>query len=167
MGPELEGLSWADVFRGPRRPVPTRWTDPQRAFIESRRHLTVMWGGNGIGKSMVLAEVARRGLRGELPWQTPGQPYRVIITGNTWMQIGSTLRYLWDGIEPGEFRDGIRYEAGGIKGQRLQVFEVVGGRGKGGELRCGTFRASNLAGPRADLVLSDEGRAILTKWGFR
>lgn len=149
-------VTWADIFGGERRPVPTRWTDPQRAFIESSHHLTVLWGGNGIGKSVVLAEVARRGLRGELPWQEPGQPYRVIITGNTWMQIGSTLRYLWDGIEPGEFPPGVRYEAGGIKGQRLQVFELVGGKGRGGELRCGTFRARNLAGPRADIILSDE-----------
>ena len=150
-------LSWERLFPvGTRRPVPTRWTDPQRRFLESRAHLTVMWGGNAIGKSVVLAEIARRGLRGQLPWQRPGQPYTVIVTGNTWTQIGSTLKYLWDGIEPGEFREGIRYEAGGIKGQRLQVFEVVGGPGRGGELRCGTFRARNLAGPRADLVLSDE-----------
>ena len=150
------GISWADLFDGSRRPVPTRWTDPQRRFLESDLHLSVLWGGNAMGKSMVLAEIARRALRGELPWQTPGQPYTVIVTGNTWSQIGSTLKYLWDGIKPGEFRSGVRYESGGIKGQRLQVFEVVGGAGKGGELRCGTFRAANLAGPRADVVLSDE-----------
>ena len=141
---------------GSRRPVPTRWTDGQQAFLDSPLYLSVLWGGNAVGKSVVLAELARRALRGELPWQTPGQPYTVIITGNTWSQIGSTLKYLWDGIEPGEFKSGVRYEAGGIKGQRLQVFQVVGGKGKGGELRCGTFRASNLAGPRADVVLADE-----------
>lgn len=150
-------LTWSEIFPSDsRRPVPTRWTDPQAEFLASPYHLTVLWGGNSIGKSVILAELARRALRGQLPWQTPGQPYTVILTGHTWTQLGSTLRYLWDGIEPGEFKDGIRYEGGTIKGQRLAVFEVKGGLGKGGELRCGTFRADNLAGPRADVVLSDE-----------
>ena len=131
--------TWEEVFPpGARKPVPTRWTDGQQAFIDSPLHLTVLWGGNSIGKSVVLAELARRAIRGELHWQTPGQPATVILAGNTWTQVGSTLKYLWRGIDKGEFRAGVRYESGGIKGQRLQVFEVVGGKGKGGELRCGT-----------------------------
>lgn len=148
---------WGRLFPpGSRRPVPDRWTDAQQAALDSGLHLTVFWGGNATGKSMWLAELARRAIRGQLPWQTPGQPYTVILCGNTWTQLGSTLRYFWDGIEPGEFKSGVRYEGGAIKGQRLAVYEVVGGPGQGGELRLGTFRAANLAGPRADLVLADE-----------
>jgi hypothetical protein len=119
-------------------------------------YLTVLWGGNGLGKSMILAEIARRALRGQLAWQTPGQPYTVIIAGNTWTQIGETLRYLWDGIQPGEFKKGIRFEGGRVQGQRLAVFDFYVDGKRCGQLRCGTFRAANLAGPRADVVLSDE-----------
>jgi hypothetical protein len=154
--PEVEEVTWADLFGGKRKPVPTRWTDPQREFIESDLHLPVFWGCNSGGKSMVLAEIARRAIRGQLHWQTPGQPYSVLVVGNTWAQLGSTLRYLFDGIEPGEFRDGIRYEGGTIKGQRMMAFDVIGGPGAGGELRCGIFRARNLAGPRYDVIVSDE-----------
>jgi len=43
-----------------------------------------------------------------------------------------------------------------MKGQRLAVYDIVGGPGRGGELRLGTFRAENLAGPRAEVVITDE-----------
>ena len=43
-----------------------------------------------------------------------------------------------------------------MKGQRLQVFDIIDGPGKGGELRLGTFKAQNLAGPRANVVITDE-----------
>lgn len=148
--------SWAALLGGPRRPVPRRWTDPQQRFIDSDKHLTVFWGCNSGGKSMVLAEIARRAYRGELHWQTPGQPYRVLVAGNTWAQLGSTLRYLFDGVEPGEFKEGIRYEGGTVKGQRMMAFDIVGGKGAGGELRFGIFQARNLAGPRYDVIVSDE-----------
>jgi len=144
--------TWREIWSGDGTPPPPRrWTDAQRQFLESSHHLEVLWGGNAIGKSVVLAEIARRGLRGQLPWQR-GQPGSVIVTGNTWAQISSTLKYLWAGIEPGEFPPGVRYESGTVKGQRLAIFA----HRDGGELRCGTFRARNLAGPRADVVVSDE-----------
>jgi hypothetical protein len=50
----------------------------------------------------------------------------------------------------------VRYESGGLKGQRLACYDIVAGPGAGGELRCGTFRAPNLAGPRASVVATDE-----------
>lgn len=132
-----------------------RWTRPQQALFDSPYRLTVWWGANGIGKSKALAELARRALASELSWQKPG-PKVVILAGNTWSQLGSTLRYLWEMVDRGWFKAGIRYEGGGIKGQRLAVYDIVGGPGKGGELRLGTFDAENLAGPRADVVISDE-----------
>ena len=104
---------------------------------------------------MGLAELIMKGLECDFPWMEPG-PKSIILAGNTWTQLGSTLRYLWQGMDRRYFRPGIRYEAGGIKGQRLAVFEIIGGPAKGGELRLGTFDAANLAGPRADLVVSDE-----------
>ncbi len=80
----------------------------------------------------------------------------VILAGNTWSQLGSTIRYVMTGGLKVWLREGVRYEAGGMKGQRLQVFDIVRGPGAGGELRLGTFKASNLAGPRADVVITDE-----------
>lgn len=135
--------------------VPTRWTDWQRSVLESPYHMSVNWGPNGVGKSLVMGELGRRYLRCELPWQRPG-PQTLILAGNTWNQLGSTLKYFWDGVDPAWFKAGIRYEAGGLKGQRLATYDIVSGPAKGGELRCGTFRAENLAGPRAGLVLTDE-----------
>jgi hypothetical protein len=147
---------WWEVWQDtPRRTAPTRWTDWQRRVLESPYHLSVNWGPNGIGKSLVLAEKARRAICGTLPWQRPGRQV-VILAGKTWTQLGSTLRYLWEGVEPGWFRPGVRYESGGVKGQRLAVYDIVGGPGAGNELRCGTFNAENLAGPRATWIGTDE-----------
>jgi hypothetical protein len=135
--------------------APTRFTNPQRALLESPYRLTVWWGSNGIGKSMGIAEYVCRAIAGRLPWQKSG-PQTVILAGNTWSQLGSTLKYLWSTEACGWFKPGVRYEDGGLKGQRLAVYEVVSGPGAGGELRCGTFKAQNLAGPRADVVVTDE-----------
>lgn len=135
--------------------VSRRYTRPQQALFDSPYYLTAAWGANGIGKSVGLAEYVRRAICGELWWQTPG-PRTVVMAGNTWTQLGSTLRPLWDRLDPSWFRVGVRYESGGIKGQRLAVYDIVGGPGKGGELRLGTFRAPNLAGPRAEVVATDE-----------
>mgnify|MGYP001611458583 CR=1 FL=1 len=135
---------------------PERWTSAQRALFESNYRLTVWWGGNGIGKSIALAELCRRALAGRLHWQQPGRPYTVILAGNTRAQIGATLDYFWKGLDKRWFKKSLRFEAGTIQGQRLTVYDVVGGPGVGGVLRCGTFDAENLAGPRADVVITDE-----------
>ena len=70
----------------------SRWTDPQIRFLESPYKLTVLWGANGIGKSVVMAELTTRLIEGAMPWQRPG-PQTVILAGNTWTQLGSTIRY--------------------------------------------------------------------------
>ena len=135
----------------------SRWTDPQIRFLESPYKLTVLWGANGIGKSVVMAELTTRLIEGAMPWQRPG-PQTVILAGNTWTQLGSTIRYAMEGRLKGYLKEGVRYEAGGMKGQRMQVFDIVAGPGRGGELRLGTFTAGarTLAGPRATAVVSDE-----------
>jgi len=132
-----------------------RWTKPQRALFDSPYRVTVWRGANGIGKSVALAELTRRSLGAELYWQRPG-PNVTLLVGKTWAQLGSTLKYLWGTIDRRWFKGTIRFEAGGLKGQRMQVFDIVDGPCKGGELRCGIFRAENLAGPRASTVISDE-----------
>lgn len=132
-----------------------RWTDSQQALFNSLFKLTVAWGANGIGKSVGIAELVRKAIECELPWQRPG-PQTIILCGKTWTQIGSTVGYLWELIDHDRFKAGIRFEAGGLKGQRLQVFDIVSGPAKGGQLRLGTFDAKNLAGPRADMVVTDE-----------
>ncbi len=133
------------------------WTEPQRRIFESPYAVTVAWGANGIGKSLTLAEVVRRGLAAELGWQDRG-PKVVLLAGNSWGQIGVTLSYLWETVDKRWFKPKLRFEGGGMRGQRLQIFDILDGPGKGGQLRCGTFNAgaANLAGPRADLVVSDE-----------
>ena len=143
------------ALRAERCGLVRRWTQPQLDVFGSPFYVTVWWGANGIGKSMGLAEAVRRALASELPWQKPG-PKVVILTGNTWTQLGATLAYLFEGAARGWFREGVRFESGGVKGQRLAVYDIVRGPGKGGQLRLGTFRAANLAGPRADFVVSDE-----------
>lgn len=139
------------------------WTRSQQALFESPYHLTVAWGANGIGKSYAIAELVRRGLAGQLPWQIPGKPYTVILAGNTWSQLGQTLQYLFRSLptDPASrwFPAHIRFEGGGVKGQRLAVYDCTGNPGgpaKGSQLRLGTFDAQNLAGPRADMVVTDE-----------
>ena len=140
----------------PRRRPQLRWTDKQREILESPYHLTVAWGGNGTGKSSVLAEMAIRGIAGELHWQPGPGPRTVMVLGRSWPQLAQTIRYLWRLMPSGWLRDEIRYQGGALMGQRTQVFDVVGGPGKGGELRLALFRAKRLAGPRAELILTDE-----------
>ncbi len=133
------------------------WTNSQRALFDSPYRLTVSWGANGIGKSVGVAELLRRALAGEIHWQRPKRDGRtVILAGNTWTQIGSTLGYFWELVDPRWFKEKLRFEGGRLKGQRLAVYDIVGGPGAGGQLRCGTFRAENLAGPRAEVVITDE-----------
>lgn len=146
----------AGLFTRERRRAPERFTDKQWEFHNSPKKLTVLWGGNAVGKSVILAKMTRSALRGELPWQRKGKRYTVMLVGNTWNQLSSTLEYLFDGLEPGELGDKIRFEGGAIKGQRMAVYTVKFGPCRGSILRCGIFRAKNLAGPRADVVLSDE-----------
>ncbi|RME29389.1 MAG: hypothetical protein D6798_00155 [Deltaproteobacteria bacterium] len=136
--------------------APTRWTDAQQRVFSSSYRITVVWGANGVGKSVTCAELATRALEGSLPWQRPGRAYTVILAGNTWTQLGSTLAYMWRGRARSWFGERIRYSGGSLRGQRLAVYDVVRGPGAGGELRLGTFTAENLAGPRADVVISDE-----------
>jgi hypothetical protein len=135
---------------------PEHLTDWQRSVIASPHKHTVAWGANGIGKSLVIAEITRRALAGQLHWQRGAGPRTVMLVGNTWQQLGSTLAYLWRFVDKRWFRPGLRFEGGRVMGQRLAVFDIIAGPGRGGELRCGTFRAENLAGPRAEVVITDE-----------
>ena len=134
---------------------PAHWTDWQQQVLASPYRHTVAWGANGLGKSLVIAELCRRAMAGALPWQRRG-PQSVMLVGNTWSQLGSTLAYLWQGLDKRWVESSLSFRGGQVRGQRLAVFDIVGGPGRGGVLRCGTFRAENLAGPRADVVITDE-----------
>lgn len=133
-----------------------RFTAPQASVFESPYRYTLWWGANGIGKSYALAELATRALAGELYWQDRTRPRTVIVCGNTWAQVSVLLAYMWQGRARSWFKDGVRFEGGTMRGQRLHIYTLVAGPGKGSELRLGTFRAENLAGPRADVVIGDE-----------
>lgn len=139
--------------------MPTRWTDPQRQFLESPYRHTILRGANGLGKSVVLACGVEMALAGELPWQRDRRgPWEVILAGNTWAQLSSTIGYLWKGRLPGWLKPGIRFAAGRMQGQRTAIFDLERGPDgvRGGQLRLGIFNAENLAGPRAHAVFSDE-----------
>ena len=137
--------------------MPSRWTDPQRKFLDSPYRLTVLRGGNGMGKSVALAKLCELAIAGELPWQQHRTgPYTVILTGKTWSQLSSTIAYLMKGRMRNWLNQGIRFEGGELKGQRTKIFDIARGPGAGGVLRLGIFRAENLAGPRAEVVISDE-----------
>jgi len=131
------------------------WTNPQRAILESDYRLTVAWGANGIGKSMVLAELVRRAIAGDLHWQR-SRSRVVILAGRTWKQIGATLQYLWKSVDKSWFRGKVRFEDGALKGQRETVYDIVDGPGKGSTLVCAVFNAETLAGPRSEVVITDE-----------
>lgn len=138
------------------RGVPVRcWTNPQRRILESDYRLTVAWGANGIGKSVVLAELVRRAIEGTLHWQN-SRSRVVILAGRTWKQIGATLGYLWKSVDKSWFRPKVRFEDGALKGQRETVYDIVGGPGKGSTLVCAVFNAETLAGPRSEVVITDE-----------
>lgn len=135
--------------------APAHWTRPQQQLFDSPYKLTVWWGANGIGKSWALAEVTRRALGGLLPWQT-SRKRTVMLVGNTYKQLGVTLEYLFSSVPSSWFGPRIRFSAGMVKGQRMPVYDVVGGPGAGSTLVLGVFDAENLAGPRAEVVISDE-----------
>jgi hypothetical protein len=132
-----------------------RWTSAQVALFESPYRVTVWRGANGIGKSVALAELTKRAMIGALPWQKPG-PRTVILVGNTLAQLGQTLDYLFQLIDRRWLGEQIRFEGGTVKGQRTRIFDIVGGPGKGGKLILAVFDARNLAGWRAEVVISDE-----------
>ena len=131
------------------------WTDAQTALFDSPFRTTVWRGANGIGKSWALAELTRRAIGGELHWQRPG-PRTVMLVGNTLAQLGQTLKYLFALMDKRWLGERIRFEAGTVKGQRTRIFDILAGPGKGGMLILGVFNAENLAGWRAEVVISDE-----------
>ena len=88
---------------------PARWTRPQQRLFDSPYKLTVFWGANGVGKSRGLGELAVRAIEGSLHWQDAG-PQVVILAGNTWSQLGSTIRYMMQSRLRGWMRAGVRYE---------------------------------------------------------
>jgi len=144
-----------ELWRGRGKLDSMLWTQPQLDLFASPYRLTVSWGANAIGKSVGAAGLAAKALGCGLYWQRPG-PTTVILAGRTWTQLGSTIKWLWEFIDPAWFSKKLRYEAGGVRGQRMQVFDILTGPAKGGELRLGVFNAEHLAGPRADVVITDE-----------
>ena len=135
-----------------------RLTKPQQDFLDSDLPLLVFWGANGIGKSVVLAEDVRLFLGGMHPQQTSPPPVEVGLFGETWHQLGTTIKYLWERIDKRWFRERLRFEGGQLAGQRYAVYDVIDGPGKGGTLHMGTFSAGarRLAGPRYHRVVTDE-----------
>lgn len=134
----------------------TRFTDPQRALFESPYRSTVWWGGNGMGKSEGVAELTLRALEGALYWQKLGKAQTVMLAGNTWKQLSSTLGPLFRGMAKAWTKKGIRYEGGTIKGQRMAIYDIQIRPGVFSTLIICTFDAENIAGPRADVVITDE-----------
>lgn len=140
----------------PGRDTP-RWTAPQQAVIDSDRKLLVWWGANGIGKSRLLAWLAILGLERRLHWQRPRRaPPVVMVLGESWKQLGVLMEYFFELAPSGMFRPGVRFESGAVKGQRMPVFDVVGGRLPGAKLILGIFDPKKAAGPRAEVVITDE-----------
>lgn len=150
--PELPDYSTVD---GKGLPRIRRFTDPQRQFIESPYRFTLWLGANGIGKSLGEGELAALALQCGLHWQTPG-PVTVMLVGKTWAQLGSTIKYMMRQLPKGVLPDHVNFSGGEMKGQRMKVYDIVGGPGAGGELRLCVHNAENIAGPRADVVICDE-----------
>jgi len=151
-----EAPSLLELWQEP-RPSGMRWTAPQKAFEESPLKLTVWWGANGIGKSQKLAGMIEDAIAGKLHWQRKRRAGRTVMAvGNTWKQLGVTMAYFFANVPKGWFKPGVRFEGGSVRGQRLPEYDIIGGPGKGGKLILGIFMAKNLAGPRAEVIISDE-----------
>lgn len=135
-----------------------RWTAPQTAFLTSPLPLLAIWGTNGCGKSIVLAEYARRAIEGTLEHKVTDGPVSVGLFGETWQQLGSTIKYFWDSVDKRWFREKVHFQDGQLAGQRMPIYDVIDGPGKGSVLRMGTFSAGarRLAGPRYHYVIADE-----------
>jgi hypothetical protein len=133
------------------------WTTVQRAVLDTPYAITVFWGSNAAGKTMAMAEYARRYLGRQLPWQVVERtPPELLVVSRTWGQVSQLVEYLWAAVDRRWFSGALHFDAGALRGQRLPIFDLVAGPGKGGKLRLGVFDAPNLAGPRAGLVISDE-----------
>lgn len=135
-----------------------RFTNPQNQFLSSPLTLLTLWGCNGAGKSVVLAEYARRAIEGTLDNPVTSGPVSVGLFGETWQQLGSTIKYFWDSVDKRWFREKVHFQDGQLAGQRMPIYDVVDGPGKGSVLRMGTFSAGaqRLAGPRYHYVIADE-----------
>jgi len=133
-------------------------TNPQQAFIDSGLTLLVFWGANGIGKSIALAEYTRRAIEGTLANPVTTGPVSVGLFGETWQQLGSTIKYFWDSVDKRWFREKVHFQDGQLAGQRMPIYDVIDGPGKGSVLRMGTFSAGaqRIAGPRYHYVIADE-----------
>lgn len=131
-------------------------TDGQQRIIDSPYKVTVVTGANGVGKTWGGAYWLSLALQAKLPWQTPGERYDAIIASETYGQLAVLLGYLWDTPARSWFKEGLELSAGEIKGQRTKIYDLdVPGVGLV-QLRCGTFKARNLAGPRSSLLLTNE-----------
>ena len=135
-----------------------RFTTPQLRFLASPLTLLTFWGANGIGKSVALAEYTRRAIEGTLEHQVTSGPVSVGLFGETWQQLAQTTEYLWTSMDKRWFREKVHFQSGGLAGQRMPIYDIVDGPGKGGTLRLGTFSAGaqRLAGPRYHYVIADE-----------
>ena len=135
-----------------------RWTNPQIDFLDSPLSMLTLWGCNGSGKSMVLAEYARRAIEGTLAHPVAEGPVSVGLFGETWQQLGSTIKYFWDSVDKRWFREKVHFQDGQLAGQRMPIYDVIDGPGKGSVLRMGTFSAGarRLAGSRYHYAIGDE-----------
>lgn len=133
------------------------WSPVQARAIDLPYDVTVLWGSNAAGKTLALAEICRRYLGREYPWQAAElTPPQLLIASRTWAQVSQLAEYLWAAVDRRWFAERVHFSGGQLAGQRLPVFDLVAGPGVGGKLRLGIFDSANLAGPRAGLVVADE-----------
>lgn len=120
--------------------------------------MLVFWGANGIGKSLWLAEDCRLFISGQHPDQTHEPPVEYGMFGETWHQLGSTIKYFWERVDRTWFRKALNFTGGQLKGQKYAVYDIIDGPGKGGTVHMGTFSAGarRLAGPRYHRIGTDE-----------
>jgi len=136
-----------------------RWTDAQHDFLRSTADIALFSGANQVGKTIIIAADIAMFLEGRHPYdQTHAPPVKVLFAGHTWAEMAGTLEKLWGMIDKRRFKETIRFEGGSLKGQKIAVYDVISGPGKGSQLIIATYAqgAKRISGMTIHRLLGDE-----------
>jgi phage terminase large subunit-like protein len=158
----LIGARRIAAVTGSRRLNYLRYTAPQKKFLSDSAPVTLLRGGNQIGKTLALHVDILHSARGTHPFQKCRRPpLNIVVLSESWEQMGQAggfMEKLWSLIPKGEIDPKTRYDPGrGITGKPPRLV-FVSGPGKGSVISFGTYRqgARRAAGSTVHRVYLDE-----------
>lgn len=122
-----------------------RFTPPQAAFLADLAPVTLIRGGNQVGKTLALHADLLHTARHTHPYDKPIRgPVRIVVLSESWDQMGQTggfLEKLWALTPKNEIDPKIKLDPGrGITGKPPRIV-FTSGSGKGSVISFGTYRA--------------------------